>query len=233
MAVDPVRQILAERGVGEGVGAGAEHGDEQRSGRGLAGFAVVNRDRWSGPVDEHLLAGSVVLPQHDILIPVPALIQLAEAAVAVAVRLASRYSSQSSCRVRCLCVCSWLWSCAEIEARPRGTAGVIRPRGKQQFVQPPVVVIVRQRPAQTGGGSSFQIPVNGRLTDGATSGDLVLPQTQTESQTKTSLIFRIDNLFWGNQLPPLVQWRRLGPRCCPAPPAPDEVLFRKSFRGCE
>src|SRR5664279_540846 len=43
MAIDPVRQVLAQRRPGEGVCAGAEHGDEDRGGRGLAALAVVDR----------------------------------------------------------------------------------------------------------------------------------------------------------------------------------------------
>src|SRR4051794_10167463 len=44
MAVDPVRQILAERRPGKGVCAGAEHGDEDRSRRDFAVLAVIYRD---------------------------------------------------------------------------------------------------------------------------------------------------------------------------------------------
>ena len=87
VAVDPVRQILAQGGSRKGVGAGAEHGDEHRCRCGLAGFAVMNRHGVAGPVDERLLARLVVLPEHDILIPVPSLIQLTEPAVAIAVRM--------------------------------------------------------------------------------------------------------------------------------------------------
>jgi len=55
----------------------------------------------------------------------------------------------------------------EVQTGPRDTRWVIRPGRKQQFVESPVVMIFRQRPGEAGGSGPFQIPVNGRLTDGA------------------------------------------------------------------
>jgi hypothetical protein len=52
---------------------------------------------------------------------------------------------------------------------------------KQKFIQPPVIEILRQGPRHFGGRGLFQIPVNGRLTDRATAGDLVLMQAQTKT----------------------------------------------------
>ena len=63
----------------------------------------MDRYRCSSPVDEQLLAGLVLLPQHHVLLLPPALVQLAEAAVAVAVRVCLRYSSQGNCWVRWGC----------------------------------------------------------------------------------------------------------------------------------
>src|SRR5205085_7636906 len=49
---------------------------------------------------------------------------------------------------------------------------------------------------------------------------------------KPSLILRIDNLFWGNQLPPPPSGEgRLPPLSSAA--YFDELLFTKLFRGCE
>jgi len=87
MAVDPVRQILAERRSCKGVGAGAEHGDEDRGRRGFAALAIIDRDGVTGPVDERLLPRVVIVPEHHIPAAVPPLIEFAEAAVAVAVRM--------------------------------------------------------------------------------------------------------------------------------------------------
>ena len=87
VAVDPVGQMLAQGGAREGIRAGPEHRDKERSLRHIAGSVVMNRDGWSSPIDEHLLAGFVVLPEDDILISAPSPIQFAETAVAVAVRM--------------------------------------------------------------------------------------------------------------------------------------------------
>src|SRR5215831_13845012 len=48
---------------------------------------IMDGYRCSCPIDEQLLAGLVLLPQHHILFPPPPLVQLAEAAVLVAVRV--------------------------------------------------------------------------------------------------------------------------------------------------
>jgi len=72
VAVDPVAQVLAERGTRKRVRAGAENGDEQLGRRDLARVRVVERDRVAGPVHEHLLAGAVLLAQNHILVPAPA-----------------------------------------------------------------------------------------------------------------------------------------------------------------
>src|SRR5579863_4826595 len=63
------------------------HCDKERCRRHIAGSVVMNRDGGAGPVDEHLLAGSVVLPEHDILISAPSPVKFAKTAVAVAVRM--------------------------------------------------------------------------------------------------------------------------------------------------
>jgi len=49
--------------------------------------SVVNRNGIAGPIDEQLLSSLVLLAQHDVLLAAPALIQLAEAGVAIAVRV--------------------------------------------------------------------------------------------------------------------------------------------------
>src|SRR5258708_31118536 len=48
---------------------------------------VVDWDGGSRPIDEQLLAGLVFLAQYYILLAAPALVQLAEAGVAIAIRV--------------------------------------------------------------------------------------------------------------------------------------------------
>ena len=87
MTVDPVPQVLVQRGPREGVGAGAQNRDEQRSRGHVTDAPVVDRDRVSGPVHEHLLAGAMLLTQHHILVSAPAMVQLTETAVAITIGL--------------------------------------------------------------------------------------------------------------------------------------------------
>jgi hypothetical protein len=71
----------------------------------------------------------------------------------------------------------------QVESLPRGLAGAAGPRREQQLIESPVIVIFRQRPTQTGCGGLLQVSMDGRLTDQATAGDLVLSQTETIFQT--------------------------------------------------
>src|SRR5579864_9636268 len=49
---------------------------------------IVNRNRGPGIIDEHLLAGTMFLPQHQVQLLQPAPIQIAESAVAITFRVA-------------------------------------------------------------------------------------------------------------------------------------------------
>ena len=72
---------------------------------------------------------------------------------------------------------------AEVHSWPLRQRRPNRPRRKQKFVQPLVIAIVRQWPAEPDGGRSLQISMNSRLTNRATAGDLFLSETQPEPQT--------------------------------------------------
>ena len=51
----------------EGIAAGAQHGHEDGRGMHLTALRIVmNRNRGAGVIDEHLLAGAVLLPQHQV-----------------------------------------------------------------------------------------------------------------------------------------------------------------------
>ena len=74
MAVNPIRQTLIRRRPRKRVGAGSQDGDKQRGWRRLAGSRIVNGNHRPRPIDEYLVAGMVLLPQHHILIPLPAVV---------------------------------------------------------------------------------------------------------------------------------------------------------------
>ena len=85
MRADPVRQAAGPSGFGIRVVAGAEHGDEYVRRAYLAGGRIDHWDGVAGTIDEGLLAGAVVLPQHHVQMARPIAILLAEPAVMSAV----------------------------------------------------------------------------------------------------------------------------------------------------
>ena len=87
VSAQPRFHLLIARGLGPGVAAGAQRGHEQRRLPGNAGVPVIDRNRRACPIDEHLLARLVLLPQHHVELRPPTLVQLAEARVAIAIRV--------------------------------------------------------------------------------------------------------------------------------------------------
>lgn len=88
MRADPVAQILPGGGLREGVAAGAQHRHEHGGLTRLAALRVIYRNGGSGVVHEHLLAGAVLLPQHQVELLQPSPVQIAESAIAIALRVA-------------------------------------------------------------------------------------------------------------------------------------------------
>src|SRR5882762_5496882 len=84
---EPGGQLLISCGFGVGVGTRTQHHHEQRSWPDLAADRIVHRNRGSGPVDESLLAGLVLLAKNHILLLSPSPVELAEATVAVSFRM--------------------------------------------------------------------------------------------------------------------------------------------------
>ena len=81
MGRDPVGQVPCPGGFGVGVVAGAQHRHEDGGRPGFAGNRVDDLDGVAGVVDEHLLAGTVILPQHHIQVTRPVPILLAKPTV--------------------------------------------------------------------------------------------------------------------------------------------------------
>ncbi len=84
----PVRQGLRPRRLGEGVARRPEDRHEDLRPPLLAGLAVDHRHRLPGVVDEQLLAGAVVLAHHQVELPGPGPVLLAEPAVLQALGVA-------------------------------------------------------------------------------------------------------------------------------------------------
>ena len=88
MGADPVRQIPCPGGLGVGVVAGAQHRYEDVGGPGFTGCRIDDVDGVAGVIDEHFLAGPVILPQHHIQMARPVAILIAEPTVVDSVGLA-------------------------------------------------------------------------------------------------------------------------------------------------
>src|SRR5258708_1383534 len=109
----------------------------------------------------------------------------------------------------------------EVDASPQLMRRADGARREQQLIQSLVIAIFRQRPTQAGGGGSFEVAMNGRLTDGTTAGDLVLSQTELESQSQNFLHFAHRQSFLGHSVPSTFQWR---------PPAAPVVQRRSKMK---
>jgi hypothetical protein len=84
MRADPILQSLCPAHLGVGVVRGAEHGDEELCRANLAGPSVDNRHRLAGIVDEHLVAGHVMLAHRRRQPVLKIAVELAKATVTVA-----------------------------------------------------------------------------------------------------------------------------------------------------
>ena len=87
MRADPVRQGLAPGYLREGVARRTQHAEEDLRLADLASLAVDDRQRLAGIVDEHLVAGDMVLAHRGRKPLLETAEQLAEPAVAVAIRM--------------------------------------------------------------------------------------------------------------------------------------------------
>jgi hypothetical protein len=85
MAADPTGHALIHGSFGGGVVAGVQHGHEQLRRMRLTRGRIVDGDGASSPVHEQLLARPMLLAQHRIAIPLPALVAMTETAVTIAI----------------------------------------------------------------------------------------------------------------------------------------------------
>ena len=152
--------------------------------------------------------GVVIVPEHHVPVAVPALVEFAETTVAVAVRLSFAVFLPEQLQRQVFVSLKLAVQFGEIQTRPGLPMAVRSGRfGNRSSSSRRSSKSSGNGHVSFGGRGLFQIPMNGRLADRATAGDLVLVQAQTKTQRRTSLILRIDNRFWGNQLPPLTSGR--------------------------
>jgi hypothetical protein len=88
MGADPVCQIPRPGSFGISVVAGAQHRHKDGGGPSFAARGIDDFNGVAGVIDEHFLAGPVILPQHDIQMARPVPILIAEPTVVDSVGLA-------------------------------------------------------------------------------------------------------------------------------------------------
>jgi hypothetical protein len=137
------------------------------------------------PIDEHLLAGFVFLPEHHVELGTPALVQLAEARVAIAVRIGLPVFLPQQLQSHVLVAAQLLMNRGEVRwsARRLWLDRWRQAREHRRF-HPCLIPIFRQRPAQPGCLGSFQVLVNCADGDRATSPDLLVARFEFESEAQ-------------------------------------------------
>ena len=178
MRTDPVPQILAGRGFREGIAAGAQHRHEYGRGMYLTALRVVDRNRGPGVVHEHLLAGAVLLPQHQVELLQPSSVEIAKAAVAIAVRIALASFLPHQLQRQVLVRLQLFVDLGPIRLRmfpPNGRSGSL---GKQRLLGLLVIPVLGQRPLHAGRLRGGHVLMDGALGNGTTAGDLMLAQSE-------------------------------------------------------
>ena len=178
MGADPVAQPLCPGGLGVGVAAGAEYGNEQLGLADLAGDGIPHRDGLARVVDKQLLAGPVFLAQHHVLLPTPALVELAEAAVTVAVRVHGAVLLPEQLQGEVLVLPQLGVDRGKVGRRPVvlfGPGWSFRRQGRTQAGLIPVGYLGPPEPGCFGG---FQILRDRALADEATSGNFALREPE-------------------------------------------------------
>ena len=175
MGCRPVGQRLCQCRLGIGVAGGAEHGDEHLGCMHFAGQAVDEGDRLAGIVDEHPLAGRMGLAHARRQALLPALVALAELAVAIAVRMNGPvlFPKQQQRHRR---LGQFAVDRRPVRQRPRPRSRSSRGR-KQALLQHRVRHAVRQRPNDAGAFGAPEDVAHRRASDPQAGRDLPCRQT--------------------------------------------------------
>ena len=178
MRADPVPQVLSGGGFGEGVAAGAQHRDEHGRRVHVAALRVVNGDRGPGVIHEHLLAGAMLLPQHQVEFPQPPPVEIAEAAIGIAVRVALTSLLPDQLQGKVLVGLQVLVDLLPIRLRVFAPDGENGPLRKQRLLDLLVAPVLRQRPCHASRFGGGHVLMDGALGNGTTAGDLMLAQSE-------------------------------------------------------
>src|SRR5579862_2410932 len=143
-----------------------------------AGPGIVYRYRRAGVIDEHLLPGAMLLPQHQVELLEPPPVQLAKAAVTIALRIALTLLLPHQLQCQVLVRLKIPLDCRPIRLpmfapnRRRGSLG------KQFLLDLRVVPILRQGPWHARPLPGGYVLMDGALRNRTTAGDLMLAQPE-------------------------------------------------------
>ena len=207
MRTDPVPQILAGGGFREGIAAGAQHGHEYRRGVHFASLRVVNRDRGSGVIDEHFLAGAVFLPQYQVELFQPSPVEIAKPAIAIAVRTALAAFLPHQLQRQVLVGLQLLVNLGPIRLRTFPPDGRHRPLRKQRLLGLLVIPTVGQRPSDAGRLRCRHVFMDGALRNGTTAGDLMLAQSEGMEPQNFLQLAHGQPLLWQRESRPQSRFR--------------------------
>ena len=87
VGADPIRQLLCPGGLGIGIAAGPQNGQEDLGLPDLPGGRVDHRDRLPGIIEKGFLSGPMVLAHDQVEFPGPLVVVLAEPTILKAVRV--------------------------------------------------------------------------------------------------------------------------------------------------
>ena len=143
-----VQELLGAKGLGVGVGGGTQAGHEQLRLEGdRVAVSVVDGDGGPGEVDEHLLAGAVVLAHHDVDLLAPFDVAVAELAVAEALWMLFAVLEPQQLQGHALALELFV---DRSPVRQRPPDGRRRRGWEQRGFERGVVHVIRQRPADAG-----------------------------------------------------------------------------------
>ena len=136
----------------------------------------MDRNRGSGKIDEELLACRMLLAQHHVQALPPALVEFAEATVAITVRVSLAVLLPGQLQGEMRMALQLFVKAGKIRGRSGFSYKAPHAGTEQGLFQAAIIPAFRQRPGDTDRLGAFQIVMNRTLTDRTTAGDLALAQ---------------------------------------------------------
>src|SRR5439155_12205556 len=145
---------------------------------------VMDGDCRPGVVNEELLTGLVVLPQHHIQLLPPPLVEFAEPAVTVAVGVRLPVLLPGQLQRQMGMALEFFVKMRKIGSGLTVFVDTPRSRPEQGLFHSAIIPAFGQRPGHARRLGTFQILINRSVADRATAGDLSLPQPELVAESQ-------------------------------------------------